>query len=251
MTGAAAHEELNPGGESRILLICDHARNAVPAEVAGGDLGLPAAEMARHIAYDIGARGVTVELARLLDAPALLSCYSRLVIDPNRGEDDPTLVMRLYDGTIIPANRNVPPEEVERRLEAYHRPYHRAIERTIDRMLAADRRPALVAIHSFTPRLQGRAPRPWQIGILWHHDGRIALPLMARLRGEGLCVGDNEPYSGQLEGDSMSRHGTGRSLPHVLIELRQDLIAGPADQRLWAERLAPILAEVIEECPDG
>jgi predicted N-formylglutamate amidohydrolase len=250
MTGPAAHEEINPGGDSRILLICDHAGNAVPPEVAGGDLGLPPAEMARHIAYDIGARGVTAQLSRLLDAPAVLGRVSRLVIDPNRGEDDPTLVMRLYDGTIIPANRAVPPEEVERRLEAYHRPYHRAIERAIDRMLAAGRAPALVAIHSFTPRLMGRAPRPWQVGILWHHDGRIALPLMARLRGQGLCVGDNQPYSGQLEGDSMSRHGTGRSLPHVLIELRQDLIAAPDDQRLWAERLAPILAEVIEECPD-
>jgi predicted N-formylglutamate amidohydrolase len=89
------------------------------------------------------------------------------------------------------------------------------------------------------------------VGILWHRDGRIALPLIARLRAEGLCVGDNEPYSGQLEGDSMSRHGTRNSLPHVLIELRQDLIATPENQRLWAERLAPMLAQVIEEVPDG
>jgi predicted N-formylglutamate amidohydrolase len=249
MTGQAAVEQINPEGASRVLLLCDHARNSVPPEIGG--LGLPPAEMARHIAYDIGARGVTLELAGLLHAPAVLTTHSRLVIDPNRGEDDPTLVMRVYDGTVIPANRRVTPAEVARRLEAYHRPYHRAIARAIDRMQAAGRQPALVAIHSFTPKLVGRQPRPWHVGILWHHDGRIALPLMARLRAEGLCVGDNEPYSGQLEGDTMSRHGTGRNLPHVLIELRQDLIETPETQRLWAERLAPILADVIEEKPDG
>jgi predicted N-formylglutamate amidohydrolase len=232
-------------------VLCDHATAVVPPEVNGGDLGIPAADMERHIAYDIGARGVTVALAGLLDAPAILTRFSRLVIDPNRGEDDPTLVMRLYDGTVIPANRAVGAAEVRRRLAAYHRPYHRAISGRIDAMAAAGREPALVAIHSFTPRLRGRAPRPWHLGILWHRDGRIALPLMARLRAAGWCVGDNEPYSGELEGDTMSQHGTGRGLPHVLIEIRQDLIAGEAEQRLWAERLAPILAEVIEETPDG
>ncbi len=251
MTPSAAVSEINPAGRSRILLLCDHATNIVPEEVAGGDLGLPPQEMARHIAWDIGAAGVTEALSGLLDAAALLTRFSRLVIDPNRGEDDPTLVMRLYDGTLVPANRAVGPAEIERRLEAFHRPYHRAVAAAIERLAAAGRAPALVAIHSFTPRLKGRAPRPWQVGILWHRDGRIALPLIARLRAEGFCVGDNEPYSGELEGDTMSRHGTRNGLPHVLIELRQDLIATPDDQRLWAERLAPMLAQVIEEVPDG
>ena len=251
MTASTAVSEVNPAGRSRILLLCDHATNIVPEEVAGGDLGLPPQEMARHIAWDIGAAGVTEALSGLLDAAAVLTRFSRLVIDPNRGEDDPTLVMRLYDGTLVPANRAVGPAEIERRLEAFHRPYHRAVEAAIERLAAAGRAPALVAIHSFTPRLKGRAPRPWQVGILWHRDGRIALPLIARLRAEGFCVGDNEPYSGELEGDTMSRHGTRNGLPHVLIELRQDLIATPDDQRLWAERLAPMLAHVIEEVPDG
>jgi predicted N-formylglutamate amidohydrolase len=251
MTPSAAVSEINPAGRSRILLLCDHATNIVPEEVAGGDLGLSPQEMARHIAWDIGAAGVTEALSGLLDAAALLTRFSRLVIDPNRGEDDPTLVMRLYDGTLVPANRAVSPAEIERRLEAFHRPYHRAVAAAIERLAAAGRAPARVAIHSVTPRLKGRAPRPWQVGILWHRDGRIALPLIARLRAEGFCVGDNEPYSGELEGDTMSRHGTRNGLPHVLIELRQDLIATPDDQRLWAERLAPMLAQVIEEDPDG
>ncbi|WP_424932149.1 N-formylglutamate amidohydrolase [Amaricoccus macauensis] len=239
----AAHCE----GEAAILLLCDHATNIVPPSVAGGDLGLPPEDMGRHIAFDIGARAVTLELARLLDAPALLTRFSRLVIDPNRGEDDPTLVMRLYDGTIIPANRHITEEEKARRIADWHRPYHQAIDAQIDRMEAGGRIPALISIHSYTPRLQGRAPRPWHVGVLWHHDGRLALPLMERLRAEpDLCIGDNEPYSGQLEGDTMSRHGTGRGLPHVLIELRHDLIETEADQRLWAARLAPILAETVK-----
>jgi predicted N-formylglutamate amidohydrolase len=246
MTGHRPIEVVNPDGGAPLLLLCDHATNIVPREVSGGDLGLAAAEMGRHIASDVGARGVTVELARLMDAPAVLTRFSRLVIDPNRGEDDPTLVMRLYDGTIVPANRDLPPAEIARRLERYHRPYHDAITARIDAMAAAGRPPALVAIHSFTPQLRGRPPRPWHIGVLWHHDGRLAMPLLARLRAEpDLCVGDNQPYTGQLEGDTMSRHGTARSLPHVLIELRHDLIATEADQRLWAARLAPMLAEVI------
>ena len=251
LTRPVAYEEIAGSGTARTLLLCDHATNIVPEEVAGGSLGLPEAEMRRHIAYDPGAREVTLELARMLDAPAILTRFSRLVIDPNRGEDDPTLVMRLYDGTIVPANRHVTPEEVRRRLVTWHRPYHAAIDAAIDRMTAEGRTPALVAIHSFTPQLKGRPPRPWEVGILWHHDGRLALPLIARLREAGYCVGNNQPYSGELEGDTMSRHGTGRNLAHVLIELRQDLIATTEGRRLWAARLAPILSDAVEEIGHG
>jgi predicted N-formylglutamate amidohydrolase len=255
MSDQAPYEIVNPDGVSRALLLCDHASNAVPADVAGGDLGLPPSEMERHIAYDVGARGVTLELSRLLDAPAVLSRFSRLVIDPNRAEDDPTLVMRLYDGTIVPANRRIGPDEIARRLDAYHRPYHAAVEAAIDARVARGRPPALVAVHSFTPRLNGRAPRPWHVGVLWRRDPRLAEPLLARLRAEpDLCVGENQPYAGQLEGDTLSRHGTRRNLRHVLIELRHDLITTEADQRLWAARLAPMLRDVIvetEEPRDG
>ena len=242
----AVYEHVAGQPGERVLLLCDHASNAVPDLVAGG-LGLPEAEMRRHIAYDIGARGVTLELARRLGAEALLTRFSRLVIDPNRGEDDPTLVMRLYDGTVVPGNRHATPAEVEARLARLHRPYHRAVEAALERILAGGRTPAIVSMHSFTPRLKGRPPRPWQVGVLWHRDGRLARPLIARLRDEGLTVGDNEPYSGELEGDTLSRHGTARALPHVLIEIRQDLIGSPEGEAAWAARLAPVIRDVIAE----
>lgn len=244
----SAYERVNGAGRAPILVLCDHATNRVPPSVAGGDLGLPPVEMERHIAYDIGARGVTLGLARLLDAPALLTRFSRLVIDPNRGEYDPTLLMRLYDGTIIPGNRHADQAERERRLDAWHRPYHQAITAEIDAMVAEDREPALISIHSFTPRLRARAARPWHIGVLWDRDRRLAEPLIARLQAQGdIAVGDNEPYRGALEGDTMFRHGTMRGLRHVLIELRQDLIATGEQQEAWADRLAPILRDIA--CP--
>ncbi len=234
--------DLRPG---RWLVTCDHASNAVPDWIGGGTLGLPPEEMARHIAHDPGAAGVTRALAAALDSPALLSTFSRLVIDPNRGEDDPTLLMRLYDGTLIPGNRHATDDDLALRLDRLYRPYHAAYAR-----LAA-RRPDTVicAMHSFTPRLRARPPRPWHIGILHsHRDSRLALPLIARLRTEpDLCVGDNEPYSGHLPGDAIDRHALAHGRPNVLIELRQDLIATPAAQQAWADRLAPILVSVLQE----
>ncbi|MCV2867135.1 N-formylglutamate amidohydrolase [Defluviimonas sp. WL0002] len=227
---------------SRWLVTCDHATNAVPEWVGGGSLGICAADMERHIAYDVGAAGLTRALAESLGAPAILSTFSRLVIDPNRGEDDPTLLMKLYDGTIIPANRHAGPDELGRRLEACYRPYHAAYAD-----LAA-RRPDTVicAVHSFTPRLNGRASRPWEVGVLYSHlDDRLALPLIDRLRAEGYVTGDNEPYSGHLDGDAIDRHALRHGRPNVLIEVRNDLIRDAAGQTLWAARLAPILEEVL------
>ena len=227
---------------SRWLTTCDHAANTVPEAVNGGTLGLPDADMARHIAYDVGAAAVTAELARRLDGPAILSNFSRLVIDPNRGEDDPTLLMKLYDGSIIPGNRHADAAERERRLDLCYRPYHAALAR-----LAARRDDTvLLSVHSFTPQLRGRPPRPWQIGVLYGADDRLARHLLTRLRSEpDLCVGDNEPYGGHLPGDAVERHAITPGRPNVLIELRNDLIATEAGQQAWAARLAPILKEVL------
>lgn len=239
----AAAPDGRPDG---LVLVCDHASNAVPPWIA--PLGVGAEDMARHIAWDVGARGVTLELARLLAAPAILTTFSRLVIDPNRGPKDPTLVMKIYDGSIIHGNRGVDTAETTRRIEHLHRPYHEAIDTELDAMIAAGRPPALVSIHSFTPQLKGRPLRPWHIGLLWDRDDRLVAPLMTRLRlEEDLIVGDNEPYSGQLAGDCMWMHGTARDIPHVLIEIRNDLIAEPEGQRAWAARLAPLIDQSVRE----
>jgi predicted N-formylglutamate amidohydrolase len=226
------------------LVTCDHATNRVPPDVAGGDLGIEAADMARHIAYDVGAAGLTLALAARLNSPAILSDFSRLVIDPNRGEDDPTLVMQLYDGTIIPANRSVNGLEVERRLTTLYRPYHDAYA-----ALAA-RQPdtVIVAVHSFTPCLRGRSPRPWEVGVLYSHlDARLSLPLIDLLRGlPGLCIGDNEPYAGHLPGDAIERHALKPGRHNTLIELRNDLITSEVTQAAWAARLAPVLEAALQ-----
>jgi len=190
---------------------------------------------------DIGAAGLTRLLAQRLQSPAVLSDFSRLVIDPNRGENDPTLLMQLYDGTIIPANRDADADMRAQRLDALYRPYHAAYAD-----LVARRDDVVVcAIHSFTPQLKGRAPRPWEIGVLYAHDDRLARPFMAACRDMGWCVGDNEPYVGHLPGDSVDRHALRDGRPNVLIEIRNDLIADTAGQVLWADRLAPILTDVL------
>ncbi len=229
--------------DGRWLITCDHATNRVPDWVNGGDLGLAPEDMQRHIAYDVGAAGVTRHLAQLLDSPAILSDFSRLVIDPNRGEDDPTLLMKLYDGTIIPANRYADEAERERRLDALYRPFHDAYAALVRRRDDV----VVCAIHSFTPQLKGRPPRPWEVGVLYAGDDRLARPFIAACRAQGWCVGDNEPYSGHLPGDSVERHALRDGRPNVLIEVRNDLIADEAGQALWAANLAPILKEVLAQ----
>ncbi len=240
-----AYEVMNAEAPGPWVVTCDHASNAVPDWVAGGDLGLPPWDMARHIAYDVGAAGLARALARHLDSPAILARFSRLVIDPNRGEDDPTLVMRLYDGSIIPANRRLGPREAAARLDRLYRPYHDALEA----LLARREAPAILAVHSFTPQLKGRPPRPWQVAVLHSHlDGRLAHPLLRRLGAErDLCVGDNKPYSGHLPGDSVDRHALQPGRLNVLVELRNDLIATPEEQEAWAARLAPLLRDSLSE----
>jgi predicted N-formylglutamate amidohydrolase len=228
---------------SRWLVTCDHATNRVPPDL-GGCLGIAPEDMARHIAYDVGAAGMSHRLAELLDAPFIMSDFSRLVIDPNRGEDDPTLLMRLYDGTIIPGNRHVCEAEIERRLNAYYRPYHTALA-----TLAA-RRPdtMILAIHSFTRQLKGRDLRPWHVGVLFAEDTRLSDLVVARFKAESdLVVGENEPYGGHLEGDSIDRHAIKPGRPNVLIEVRNDLIESEHDQIAWAERLAPILETAAQD----
>lgn len=225
-----------------LLLLCDHARNSIPPEF--GDLGVPAPQLERHIAYDIGGRPLTLELARRLAAPVVMTTYSRLLIDPNRGEDDPTIVMRLSDGAVVPGNAKIGSAERQERIERYHRPYHDLITRTLDEMTALAPPPVIVSIHSYTPVWRG-SPRPWHAAVLWDSDPRAVHSVIDGLRADpAIVVGDNEPYDGALKNDTMYRHGTQRGLAHVLIEVRQDLIADEAGVQAWADRLEPILARL-------
>lgn len=222
-TDAAEFETIAGRADSGLIFLCDHASNAVPP--AYGDLGLPPAEFARHIASDIGAAAVTRGLAQEFGAPAFLGGWSRLLIDLNRGPDDPTLVMKISDGALVPGNARADSAEVAARVARYHAPYHAAIRARIDAALAQGIAPSLVSMHSFTPAWKGVA-RPWHVGVLWDRDARLAKPLIEAFEAEGdLTVGDNEPYDGALEGDTLWTHGTMRDLPHALIELRQDLVA--------------------------
>jgi predicted N-formylglutamate amidohydrolase len=226
-----------------LILLCDHAGNAIPPPY--GTLGLPPDQLERHIAYDIGAAQVTKSLAAALDAPAVLTRYSRLLIDPNRGADDPTLIMRLSDGAVIPGNKRLDAAERERRSRLYYAPYHHAIDAVIDQCLVSGVPPMLLSVHSFTESWK-ETPRPWHVGVLWDRDQRLANPLLDSFYAEGdLIVGDNEPYSGQLEGDCLWQHATCRGLVNALIEIRQDLIRDAAGQEAWAERLCRIVRGIL------
>jgi predicted N-formylglutamate amidohydrolase len=238
-------ERVSGTSAGRLLLLCDHASNALPPEY--GSLGLPADDMARHIAYDIGVRNVAMGLVTRLGGRALLSCFSRLLIDPNRGLDDPTLIMRLSDGAMIPGNRNIDEAERSRRIARFYQPYHAAIAAEIDAMLGRGVVPLIVSLHSFTPAWKS-VPRPWHVGILWDADRATAQALMRGFADQdGLLVGDNEPYHGALEGDTIDTHAARRGLPHGLIELRQDLIATKSGVDEWVERVARVLEPILND----
>ncbi len=240
--------ETVPGNAAAgVLILCDHASNAMPAEYAS--LGLPPGELQRHIAHDIGAAGVARHLARLLNAPAVLAAFSRLLIDPNRGLDDPTLIMRIADGSIIPGNALVDAAERTRRIERFWRAYDNTIGKAIAAMRTAGRVPLLLSVHTFTPVWRG-VPRPWQAGVLFDPaQPDMSPPFIDALRRRhpDLAIGVNEPYSGGLPGDTLDRHGVGKGLAHTLVEIRQDLVATEDGQRQWAERIAGALRDVLDE----
>jgi predicted N-formylglutamate amidohydrolase len=221
-----------PGG---ILLIGDHASNAVPR---GIHLGISPHLLDKHIAIDIGTAPLIESLAARLDAPAVLATVSRLVIDLHRQSDHPRLIPLESDGHLIPGNASADRYD---RIARFHAPYHRALAALIDRA-----RPTLLAsIHSFTPCLeQNGGARPWHAGILYNRDRRAADLAMALLREAGIETGDNEPYSGRLLNATLNRHGEARGIPSVAIEIRNDLISDSAGVTRWTDILAPVLVEI-------
>jgi predicted N-formylglutamate amidohydrolase len=239
---------VNEGGRSPFFLVCDHAGNRIPRRL--GTLGLQEAERQRHIAWDIGIAAVGRALSSLLDATLILQTYSRLVIDCNRDPAVASSIPAVSELTEIPGNVGLDAQARAARIAAIFRPYHDCIAAALDRRAAARRPSVLIALHSFTPVYKGVA-RPWQVGVLFNRDERFARPLLALLRAEGdLVVGENEPYRvSDLTDYTIPVHGERRGLPHVEIEIRQDLIAAPAGQTLWAQRLARLLPAAAAEFP--
>ncbi len=228
-----------------LIVICDHATNLVPPEY--GMLGLDDIQLNRHIGYDIGALEVALELGRRLEATVISTRFSRLLVDPNRGEDDPTLVMQLSDGAIVPGNALLDGAGRAKRIAGFHAPYHAAIAHELDAMLARGLVPAVVSIHSFTEAWRG-VPRKWHAALLWDRDPRLAVPFLRELRMRtGLEIGDNEPYSGHLRNDSIYRHATLRGLPNGLIEIRQDQVREAKGQREWGALIADCLTAIFAD----
>jgi predicted N-formylglutamate amidohydrolase len=236
------HED-NAAGQSPFLLTCDHYGRLIPRVL--GDLGLPADELTRHIAWDIGIAGVAGTLSRQLGAHLIAQRYSRLVIDCNRPPTAPSSIPRISEATTIRGNEGLARDAVLARRRAIFDPYHRRIDEVIDTRLREQQPTVLVSLHSFTPVYAGIV-RPWHVGTLYHRDTRLPPLLLKLLRGEAeLVVGDNEPYAVSDETDyTIPVPGEARGLMNSGIEIRQDLIAGPAGQSEWAERLARILGEI-------
>ncbi|HLM73471.1 MAG TPA: N-formylglutamate amidohydrolase, partial [Polyangiaceae bacterium] len=230
---------VRPAGRASAVLICDHASNRLPRAL--GDLGLPASRFSEHIAWDIGAANVARRMSERLDAPLVLSGYSRLVIDCNRPLGVATSMPELTCGVEVPGNAGLSPEASQARIEELFRPYHRAIEGILEERGRAGLRSAILSVHSFTPEPL-RGPRPWDVGILYKHgeDQRLADLLMDALRREpGIEVGDNQPYQVTSSTDyGIPVYAIQAGRPGVLIEVRQDHIATAEEAQRWGDRLA-------------
>lgn len=233
---------LNSESDAPILLVCDHASRRFPAAL--GSMGLDPVAQNCHLAWDIGAEAVTESVAKSLQVTAVLAGYSRLVVDCNRNLMDPSAFLEFGDGVIIAGNRRIGQEEKARRAEEIYWPYHRALDEEIARLSGVGEKPLMVAIHSFSPVLDG-VSRPWEIGVLWDTDRPTAKTFIAGFRAAGFVVGDNEPYSGKAPADfTIDHHAEGANLPHVGLEIRHDLISQPEG----AARLATVLTDIVAGC---
>lgn len=239
-----AFEVYNPGGEAPLIIVSDHASRRVPSAL--GDLGLADGDFDKHIAYDIGAKLITRRLADRLNARAVMSTYSRLVIDLNRLPSDPSCIPTISDNILIPGNQDLSEEHIQCRVEGLHTPYHAAINREIAALWRRDDKPpAVFSIHSFTPTMNGQ-DRIWDIGVLWNRDPRLAVPLIENLGlWDGLRIGDNEPYSGRDIAYTINTHGGAGGLANCAVEIRQDHCATPEDASHWADILADALRPIL------
>lgn len=238
---------INEHGSGQVLLVGDHVSNSIPA--AMNRLGLDESILQQHIAYDIGTRKLINHLSQHLDAPAVLAGYSRLVVDLNRSLEDPSIIPEISDSIPIPGNQNMTHAERAQRVHCIFTPYRCAIDRMLHRFRERGQIPAFIAIHSFTPEMAGVA-RPWHAGMLWDTDPRIPVPLMNNLRShpDGFHIGDNQPYSGKHPADyTIDHHAESTGLPHVSIEIRQDLVDTEDGAERWASILDDALRDILAD----
>jgi predicted N-formylglutamate amidohydrolase len=236
-------ERIDRLGQAPLLIICDHASNAIPGAMNG--LGLSDEDLNLHIAHDIGAAAIARRLAAQMDASLVLAGYSRLLIDANRHTGEPGSIPEVSSGVIIPGNQGLSAAQHRARAANFFWPYHHAISDGLKPLYLHCPAPAVFSVHTFTPHMPGE-DRPWHMGVLWNRDARMAAPLLdalARLAPD-LNVGDNLPYAGPEVAYSLNLNAGLAGLPHVAVEIRQDL-AGPDEAEKWADLLAAALAEIL------
>ena len=241
-----AFELVNPRGRSRAILTCDHASPRIPRRL--GALGLAAGDRLRHLAWDIGTAPLARRLAHMLDAPLVLSGYSRLVVDCNRPLEVASAFCARSEDVDVPGNLALSDVEKAARAAAFYWPYHDAVHKLVESRMGREAPPVMVSIHSFTPLYLGRA-RPWHVGVHYRLDCRLAALALAALRADPtLTVGDNEPYPVALDEDyTIPVHAELRGLPYVLFEIRQDLLSTAAGIAAWADRLGGLLARALTD----
>ena len=234
--------DLQDSAGGPFVFLCEHASNRLPKAL--GDLGLPAEALTRHIAWDPGAAAMTLGLAARLGGPAILQSYSRLVIDCNREPGLPDAITTLSEDTAIPGNQDLGPDARQQRVDAIWAPFHAAIDELVEARIEAGRPSVIVTLHSFTPVYRG-VSRPWHVGIISSGERSFAEAMLSALRRDpALVVGDDEPYSARDNVDyTIRRHGFDRGLPHVMIEVRNDLVESATDVAAWVERLGDALVE--------
>jgi predicted N-formylglutamate amidohydrolase len=240
---------LNPRGKGAGLVICDHSSNLVPRSLKG--LGIRKPELNRHIGWDIGTENIGRRISKILDMPAVLAGYSRLVIDLNRDPDHRECIIRESDHTQIPANAGLSRAARERRLKELYWPYHKQLGKQVDRLVKKGPPPLLLAVHSYTPEMGG-VRRHWHIAVLWNKQEKLAKKLIAEIRknNPGILVGENEPYSlknERFKGSTIWRHAEERGLPYVFVEFRQDLVDTQEKAAQWTDLFLHALRPVMED----
>ncbi|WP_417693623.1 N-formylglutamate amidohydrolase [Roseibium sp.] len=235
----------NETGNGGFVFVCEHASNYIPPSFGG--LGLTEADRENHIAWDPGALGLARGLSRRLSSPLIAAGLSRLLIDCNRDIAAPDLIPECSELTRISGNEGLNDAARSHRISLSHTPFHAAVESVVSGRLLAGTPPAIVSLHTFTPIYKG-THRPWDIGLIYDQDMSLAAPALEALKsGTGHIVGDNEPYS-PADGVfyTLNRHGQSKGLPHLMIEVRNDLIQSPEQEEAWADTLASILQNALD-----